>query len=70
LDAINRPDRREIEMEDIRHALAQPTRRMQQTDGRWRHWIWVTSRRRWLRIVIEPDGETVHNAFWDRGFKP
>lgn len=23
-----------------------------------------------LRIVTEPDGETVHNAFFDRRFEP
>jgi len=35
---------------------------------RERHWYWVTERRRWLRV--DPDGETVHNAFWDRNFEP
>ena len=25
---------------------------------------------RWLRVVIEADGETVHNTFFDRNFKP
>jgi hypothetical protein len=24
---------------------------------------------RYLRVVLLPDGETVHNAFFDRGFK-
>jgi len=37
---------------------------------RERYWYWVTERRRWLRVVTEPDGETVHNAFWDRNFEP
>ena len=23
-----------------------------------------------LRVVLLPDGETVHNAFFDRSFKP
>jgi hypothetical protein len=27
-------------------------------------------RQRWLRVIVEPDGETVHNAFWDRKFRP
>jgi hypothetical protein len=35
-----------------------------------RHWIFVTRLGRWLRVIIESDGETVHNAFWDRNFKP
>ena len=25
---------------------------------------------RWLRVVLLADGETVHNAFFDRGFEP
>ena len=25
---------------------------------------------KYLRVVTEPDGETVHNAFFDRRFKP
>jgi hypothetical protein len=25
---------------------------------------------RHLRVVLLPDGETVHNAFFDRGFEP
>jgi hypothetical protein len=25
---------------------------------------------RYLRVILLPDGETVHNAFFDRGFKP
>jgi len=34
-----------------------------------RHWIFVGSTQRWLRVIVEADGETVHNAFWDRNFK-
>jgi hypothetical protein len=25
---------------------------------------------RYLRVVLLADGETVHNAFFDRGYKP
>ncbi len=25
---------------------------------------------RYLRVILLSDGETVHNAFFDRGFKP
>jgi hypothetical protein len=25
---------------------------------------------RFLRVILLPDGETIHNAFFDRGFKP
>ncbi|MBI4519045.1 MAG: hypothetical protein HY699_24915 [Deltaproteobacteria bacterium] len=30
----------------------------------------ITELSRYLRVVTEADGETVHNAFLDRGFKP
>jgi len=43
---------------------------MQQPDGRWRHRVWIGRRGRWLRVVLEADRATVHNAFWDQGFKP
>jgi hypothetical protein len=66
---MGRPGRR-IDPVEIRRALATPFRREQQQDGRIRHWLWVAGRGRWLRVVTEADGETVHNAFWDRGFNP
>ena len=70
LDVVTRPDRRDIDVADVSRAIARPARTERQADGRVRHWYWVAARRRWLRVVTEPDGETVHNAFWDRNFKP
>ena len=35
-----------------------------------RHWVFVTTLGRWLRVIVEADGKTVHNAFWDRNVKP
>lgn len=64
-----RPDRRTIEEADILMAMSNPARTLVQSDGRIRFWYHVSSRSKWLRVVTEPDGETVHNAFWDRGFK-
>jgi len=65
-----RPDRRGIDPLDVQRALAQPARKERQRDGRMRYWYWANERRRWLRVITEPDGETVHNAFWDRNFEP
>jgi len=65
-----RPDRRAIDLKDVKRALEQPTYRTVQSDGRHRHWIWVGTERCWLRVIVEPDGETVHNAFFDRNFRP
>jgi hypothetical protein len=69
-EVMARPDRRGIDVADIQRAIAQPAREFRQADGRVRYWFWVADRGKWLRVVTEPDGETVHNAFWDRGFKP
>jgi hypothetical protein len=52
--------------------LAAPLRRTGQVDGRIRHWGRVADTRdgksRILRVVTLDDGETVHNAFFDRDF--
>jgi hypothetical protein len=53
--------------------LAAPIRRETQADGRVRYWGAVIDPRdgktRILRVVTLEDGETVHNAFFDRDFE-
>ena len=53
--------------------LAGPLRREAQPDGRVRFWGSVVDPRdgktRFLRVVTLEDGETVHNAFFDRDFE-
>lgn len=39
-----------------------------QTNGRIRFWAYISELGKYLRVVTESDGETVHNAFPDRGF--
>ena len=41
-----------------------------QEDGRFRRWSYVEELGHWVRVVVLPDGETVHNAFIDSSFKP
>ena len=31
-------------------------------------WIYIPEEDKYMRVVVEPDGETVHNAFFDRDF--
>jgi hypothetical protein len=54
-------------------AIAAPIRREVQDDGRIRHWARIAvpneARPRYLRVVTLEDGETVHNAFFDRNFR-
>jgi len=67
----NRPDRAVIREEWIEHAIRAPFREEVQADGRIRRWIQVPEmENRFLRVILLPDGETVHNAFFDRGFVP
>jgi hypothetical protein len=63
-----RPDRAIIEEEWIERAIRFPIREQRQADGRIRRWTRVGDR--YLRVVLLSDGETVHNAFFDRGFRP
>jgi len=58
-----------IRREWCEEALRNPAHREVQDDGRVRYWIWVPELQKYLRVVTLEDGETVHNAFPDRGFK-
>ena len=40
-----------------------------QSDGRIRKWARITEAGKYLRVILLDDGETVHNAFFDRSFK-
>ena len=66
-----RPDRAPIRDAWIERVIRTPVRRIIQTDGRIRCWGAVDEAGgRYLRVVLLPDGETVHNAFFDRDFVP
>jgi hypothetical protein len=60
-----------IRVEWIRLAVESPVREVIQTDGRIRRWARIDEMEgRYLRVVLLPDGETVHTAFFDRSFEP
>ncbi|HZK90337.1 MAG TPA: hypothetical protein VFC56_09345 [Stellaceae bacterium] len=63
-------DRRDILSDDVLQTLRRPFRQQRQADGRLRLWGRAEARHRWLRVIVEADGETVHNVFWDRNFRP
>ena len=66
-----RPDRETIKDEWIQHVVRFPESERIQADGRIRRWARIEEAEgRYLRVVLLPDGETVHNAFFDRGHKP
>ena len=60
-----------IRVEWIQHVVEHPVREVIQADGRIRRWAAIGEMQgRYLRVVLLPDGETVHNAFFDRSFEP
>ena len=66
-----RPDRALVRDEWIARAIAEPLSEHIQADGRIRRWARIPEmENRYLRVVLLPDGETVHNAFFDRRFRP
>ncbi len=66
-----RPDRVEIRLEWIQQVVENPIRELVQEDGRIRRWAKIAEMEgKYLRVVLLPDGETVHNAFFDRRFEP
>jgi ribosomal protein L15E len=66
-----RPDREAIQDAWIERVVVHPEHQAIQSDGRIRRWGRTPEmENRWLRVVLLSDGETVHNAFFDRGFTP
>ena len=66
----SRPDRAVIQDEWILRVVASPEREYVQADGRVRRWAKIEEEGRYLRVILLPDRETVHNAFFDRGYRP
>ena len=66
-----RADRAAIREEWIQRTIRSPLRESVQADGRIRRWARIPeAENRYLRVVLLADGETVHNAFFDRRFTP
>ena len=59
-----------LKQEWIEQVLHAPIRIVVQDNGRICYWGYISELDKYLRVVTEADGETVHNAFPDRGFKP
>ena len=66
-----RPDRAMIRLEWVQHVIEHLAKELVQKDGRIRRWAPIKEMDgRYLRVILLSDGETVHNAFFDRSFKP
>ena len=67
----SRPDRAMIRLEWIQQVVEYPVKEVIQQDGRIRRWAPIQEMEgRYLRVILLSDGETVHNAFFDRRFVP
>jgi hypothetical protein len=65
-----RPDRAIIKCEWIMLCMNHPIKEVIQADGRIRRWARIPEMdERVLRVILLDDGETVHNAFFDRSFR-
>lgn len=66
-----RPDRAIIQDEWIQRVIDHPIKEKIQKDDRIRRWAPIAEMGgKYLRVILLPDGQTVHNAFFDRSFTP
>lgn len=65
----HRPDRAIIKEEWILKTINNPLKTEVQNDGRIRKWSFIEEVGKYLRVILLEDGETVHNAFFDRDFR-
>ena len=63
------PDRKGIKDEWIQRVINSPFRKEVQSDKRIKIWGRIEEVDKYLRVILLEDGETVHNAFFDRTFK-
>jgi len=64
------PRRPDLDPIEIRRIIARPESRSVQPDGRIRLYGYSETLGGQLRVVLLPDGETVHNAFLDESHPP
>ena len=66
-----RPDRAMIQDQWIQRVIDHPVKETIQQDGRIRRWAPIAEMDgKFLRVILLPDRETVHNAFFDRAPRP
>ncbi len=69
LHVRQRPDRARLKMEWIEETVKNADFTEVQSDGRIRKWKKIKEQDKFLRVILLSDGETIHNTFFDRGFK-
>ena len=64
-----RSDRAKIKEKWIKFVIDNPEKTEVQSDGRIKKWAKIPEIDKYLRVILLEDGETIHNAFFDRSFK-
>ena len=65
-----RADRAVVTDDWIQRVIENPVKEVIQKDGRIRRWAPIGEMDgRYLKVILLSDGETVHNAFFDRSFR-
>ena len=64
-----RPDPAQIKEDWIKSVIEKPEKVEIQSDGRIRKWAKISEEGKYLRVILLEDGETIHNAFFDRSYK-
>ena len=55
----------------LNYVIENPVKEVVQSDRRIRRWAPIKAmENKYLRVILLADGETEHNAFFDRGFTP
>ena len=67
-DRQHRPDRSDITIEMCERVVAAPLEvdSEGQPKARTAYWGYFEESDRYLKVVVEPDGETIWTAHWDR----
>ena len=64
-----RSDRAQIKDAWIEFVIKNPFKTEVQSDGRIKKWAKIPEEDKFLRVILLEDGETIHNAFFDKSFK-
>ena len=59
-----------IQMSWCRAAIESPDEKTLQEDGRIRYYRYIEEAGKFIRVITLADGITLHNAFFDRRYKP
>jgi len=58
-----------LKQEWLEYVINHPVRTQIQDNGRIRYWAFIKEIGKYLRVITEPDKQTIHNAFPDRRFE-